>query len=133
MPKKMIFIIKEKVYRSTLYVFCGELKEAMYKHQKRTFPEYHFEDIAPTSDAAFLGLTDQIKGYLWIEERFDSYDPYHISVVAHEMAHWCFHIMDQIGNTYIHKNEDEPFCHLLSFMVESFYSKLNINGKVKKS
>jgi len=122
------FTITEPIYGSELYVFVGEPKENLAKHQKRAFPEYSFDGISSTSDAALCGLSHDVKGYLWIEHS-GKYDPYHIAVLAHEMSHWCFHIMDQIGNAYIHKNEDEPFAYLLRFMIEEFYAKVNRRKK----
>lgn len=126
-PRRIKFELREPVYRSIVTFFIGySFKEfnaivEKYRHEKEKPLDQEYRDSLGMA-VTMRNKSDEICHTVWLQHF--SWDVKPLGVLAHELGHIIFAILDH-KQVPIRIENDEAFCYLYEFYYMETLRKLN--------
>lgn len=118
--------IEIDIYKTGLQVFVGTIDEfrewakEFYKHND--FKGLLEKINEPNSGQASFFYNNSTRSMV-IRVPSLGTTPQSIGIVAHEMAHACIWLLNDVGVPVIEQETDECFTYLLEYLMREFYKK----------
>ncbi len=122
--------IKDSMYKRDIYFAFNCSQQKVLEWIKKVFQT----DCSPSTGAVgrFVVLENKEKGHMaqivWVEKF--SHTPSSIAVVAHEVLHLTFSVLDDLGLKYDSETSEEAFTYYFDHLLEEFIKTCSV---VKRS
>lgn len=119
---KIYPLIEDPMYKQGFALFIGGNEEKLKAY---ILKKYDVDLIVGSAEGCHFNFTDKdgcSRRFIWIDQM--NWSPREQSVLAHEILHHVFSVMQDIGIKYIKGESEEAFTHYFSRMMEITWALL---------